>query len=242
MNSPALTATLEDYLEAIFEIVGTNQVARSMEIADKLEVKRSSVTVALRSLAEKGFINYQARSYVTLTDNGLRAARCVSRRHRVLQELFTSVLCLSGEDANQAACAMEHGMTSQVCRKISALLTTVRQNRAESEKLSQSIQAVSETIDCSKMCGYDPTIAEDESKISDLNDVNTLSPGESGIIRKISGTGGLTKRLRDMGITRGQRMTVVRAAPLDDPIQVRVRNCNISLRREEASMILLEKE
>ena len=71
MNSISLSPTLEDYLEAIYQISLFNKVARSMEIADKLNVKRSSVTVALRSLADKGLINYQARSYVTLTDNGL---------------------------------------------------------------------------------------------------------------------------------------------------------------------------
>ena len=44
MNSASLSPTLEDYLEAIYQISLFNKVARSMEIADKLNVKRSSVT------------------------------------------------------------------------------------------------------------------------------------------------------------------------------------------------------
>ena len=51
MNSASLSPTLEDYLEAITRSL-FNKVARSM-IADKLNVKRSSVTVALRSLADE---------------------------------------------------------------------------------------------------------------------------------------------------------------------------------------------
>jgi DtxR family Mn-dependent transcriptional regulator len=60
MNKIALTSTLEDYLEAIYQISNVNKVARSMDIAEHLKVKRSSVTVALQSLAEKGLINYHA--------------------------------------------------------------------------------------------------------------------------------------------------------------------------------------
>jgi DtxR family Mn-dependent transcriptional regulator len=74
-----LSPTLEDYLEAIYRISSVNTVARSMDIADRLKVKRSSVTVALYSLAEKGLINYQARSFITLTERGMQVARCVDK-------------------------------------------------------------------------------------------------------------------------------------------------------------------
>jgi DtxR family Mn-dependent transcriptional regulator len=240
MNSLKLTPSLEDYLEAIFQIISTNKVARSMEIADKLKVKRSSVTSALRSLADKGLIEYEARSYITLTDNGLKAARCVDKRHHILNDMFTNVLGLPKDKADLAACAMEHGMTSEVCRKITAFMLAFRNNASAAKELTDHIESQSERIDCNHECNYEPINIHNEVK-KELFDLNTFKPGERGKIVQIKGTGPLKKRLLEMGITRGIEVDIVRVAPFNDPIQIRIRNFNLTLRREEASMLLLER-
>jgi DtxR family Mn-dependent transcriptional regulator len=53
-----LSASMEDYLEAIYHIVTAKQAARAKDIAKRLDVNNSSVTGALRTLSEKGYINY----------------------------------------------------------------------------------------------------------------------------------------------------------------------------------------
>jgi len=246
MNSASLSPTLEDYLEAIYQISLFNKVARSMEIADKLNVKRSSVTVALRSLADKGLINYQARSYVTLTDNGLNAARCVDKKHRILSDLFVKLLSMSEGDADKAACGMEHGMTSEVCKKMSALMNALNKDHSLAEKIIASISQAEKEADCKSDCGCTkPSVGSDQLEIQQdptLYDLNALKPGERGIIERIIGSGALKKRLREMGVTHGQEVLVERAAPLDDPIEVRIRNFHLSLRRDEASLIIVKKE
>ena len=65
-----LSSSLEDYLEAIFNLTARNDVARSKDIADSLNVAKSSVTGALRTLAEKQLVNYKPYGYVTLTPPG----------------------------------------------------------------------------------------------------------------------------------------------------------------------------
>ncbi|NLE00284.1 MAG: metal-dependent transcriptional regulator [Fibrobacter sp.] len=244
MSTLSLTPTLEDYLEAIYQISSSNRVARSMEIADRLNVKRSSVTVALRSLAEKGLINYQARSYVTLTNNGLNAARCVDRKHHILSDFFVSLLGMNSQDADRAACGMEHGMTSEVCRKMAALMNFMKEDKKQAELLNKSILKFEQEIDCTHSCDYTPTIEPvppKENVSTELYDLNSLKPGERGIIEKIAGSGTLKKRLREMGVTHGQEILVVRAAPLDDPIEVQIRNYHMSLRREEAALVIVHK-
>ncbi len=240
MNSISLSPTLEDYLEAIYQISLFNKVARSMEIAEKLNVKRSSVTVALRSLADKGLINYQARSYVTLTDNGLNAARCVDKKHHILFDLFVKLLGMSESDADKAACGMEHGMTSEVCKKMSALMNALNNDQSLTEKMVESISKSEKEIDC----GCEPSLGsdhQDSRQDPNLYDLNALKPGERGIVEKIIGSGALKKRLREMGVTHGQEILVERAAPLDDPIEVQVRKFHLSLRRDEASLIIVKK-
>ena len=74
-----LSASLEDYLEAIFHLVAEEQVARARDIAKRLKVGQSSVTGALHALAEKGLVNYAPYEVITLTHKGEAAAREVVR-------------------------------------------------------------------------------------------------------------------------------------------------------------------
>lgn len=241
MSSLALTPTLEDYLEAIFQIASMHKVARSMEIADRLKVKRSSVTIALRSLADKGLINYQARSYVTLTEKGMNTARCVDRRHHILLDLFTTVLGLTHDEADKAACSMEHGMSSDVCRRMTAFMMAVKQDPQCASKIKSNLDSCASKIDCENDCGYTPYDPNKSEQEDELLNLNFLEPGDKGTIAKVMGSGTLKKRLLEIGIIRGQIISVVRAAPLDDPIEVKIKNIHLSLRREEASMILVKK-
>lgn len=113
-----LTASLEDYLEAIFQLIVEKQVARARDIAKRLNVKRSSVTGALRSLADKGFVDYEPYEIVTLTPKGKAAARDVVRRHEVLRDFLIKVLSVNEDKADEAACRMEHAITPSILERL----------------------------------------------------------------------------------------------------------------------------
>lgn len=61
--------------------------------------------------------------------------------------------------------------------------------------------------------------------------------GSTVTVKKINGTGALKRRIMDMGITRGAQIYVRKVAPLGDPIEVTVRNYELSLRKEDAANI-----
>lgn len=67
-----------------------------------------------------------------------------------------------------------------------------------------------------------------------------LKPGEKGRIVKIGVIGPLKRRLMDMGILVGEEIRVEKIAPLGDPIEITVKDYNLSLRKKEAEGILLE--
>ncbi len=67
-----------------------------------------------------------------------------------------------------------------------------------------------------------------------------LAPSESGRIVALEGAAGDMQRLRDMGLTRGARIEVLRVAPLGDPMELRVRGFVLSVRKHEAAGILVE--
>lgn len=67
-----------------------------------------------------------------------------------------------------------------------------------------------------------------------LNDLHT---GDSAIVARIRGRGAFRKRLSEMGFIRGKNVTVVKSAPLKDPVEYRILDSNVSLRRSEASLV-----
>ena len=69
-----------------------------------------------------------------------------------------------------------------------------------------------------------------------------LSTGQCGRVRRIEGAAGIRVRLQEMGLIRGTTVQFVRVAPLGDPIEVRVRGYNLSLRRQEADAVIVERE
>jgi len=113
-----VSASLEDYLEAIFHTVDTKGAARAKDIVERMGVNNSSVTQALRLLSEKELVNYAPYDVITLTDTGERIALDVVRRHEVMRRFLTQVLGLNGEDADEGACRMEHAISGPVLERL----------------------------------------------------------------------------------------------------------------------------
>ena len=64
--------------------------------------------------------------------------------------------------------------------------------------------------------------------------------GQSAKVVKLHGTGPVKRRIMDMGITKGQTIHVIRVAPLGDPMEITVRNYELSVRKADAEMIEVE--
>ena len=71
--------------------------------------------------------------------------------------------------------------------------------------------------------------------------LSELKPKEKGTIVKVGGDGPVRRRILDMGVVPGTEVEVVRVAPLGDPVELLIRGYHLSLRKEEAREILVEK-
>jgi len=67
-----------------------------------------------------------------------------------------------------------------------------------------------------------------------------LKPGQKGNVSAINCKGAIKRRILDMGVTRGIEIFVEKVAPLGDPIEVKVRGYNLTLRKEDAINIILQ--
>ncbi len=105
-----LSENMENYLEAILQLEKVNKVARVKDIADRLCIQRGSASGALKTLAEKGLINYEPYSFITLTNDGRQIAEEIAHRHRVLKDFLENILRIDSETAEKTACKMEHAI------------------------------------------------------------------------------------------------------------------------------------
>jgi len=105
-----LSESLEDYLEVILELEKTNKVARTKDISNKMGVQRGTVTGALKSLGEKGLINYEPYCLITLTRKGTKIAKEITKKHYVLKDFLSRILQINEQSSEQIACRMEHAM------------------------------------------------------------------------------------------------------------------------------------
>jgi len=64
--------------------------------------------------------------------------------------------------------------------------------------------------------------------------------GQTVTVSKINGTGAVKRRIMDMGITKGTELYLRKAAPLGDPVEITVRGYELSLRKADAEMILVQ--
>ena len=106
-----LTSNMEDYLEAIYSLKQDKGFTRVGEIAEKLNVKNSSVNAALKTLAEKDLVEHERYGYVTLTKAGDKLAIEVKKKHDILYRFLTEFLMLSSQKAEEEACAIEHSIS-----------------------------------------------------------------------------------------------------------------------------------
>ena len=102
----------ENYLETILLLSKTRPVVRSVDIAEELGFKKSSVSVAMKNLRQKEQITVTKEGFIYLTDSGKEIAEMIYERH----ELLTSWLTALGVDSKIAAedaCKMEHVISKQ---------------------------------------------------------------------------------------------------------------------------------
>ncbi len=136
-----ISASLEDYLEAIHLIEKQQGSVRSKEIREHLQVSGPSVTEALQLLAEKGFVNYTPYEKVTLTEKGKSIAKDVLHRHETLRDFFIEVLGIDPKIADEGACKMEHAASPVIIERVIKYTHYLRNDcRAEGCDRSQDFQ------------------------------------------------------------------------------------------------------
>ncbi len=115
---------VEDYLEAIYNIVQRKGYARTKDISLELEIRPPSVTEMLKKLSDKNLVKYERYSGVTLTKGGEKIAKSVKTRHDTIRTLLKIIL-VSEKTANRDACKMEHELSPETIEQLTKFVRFV---------------------------------------------------------------------------------------------------------------------
>ena len=126
--NPASDLTrVEDYLEVVYELIQKKGYARSSDIAERLDVKSSSVTVMLQRLHAKGFIVYERYRGLTLTSSGEQLAKSVQQRHRSILK-FLRILGVEEKIAKSDAEGIEHHVHKETVNRMERFVEYAEQH------------------------------------------------------------------------------------------------------------------
>ena len=102
----------ENYLETIYRLSKELPVVRSVDVANELGYKKSSVSIAMKNLREKNHITVTDAGYIYLTDSGKEIAEMIYERHEVLSSWLIR-LGVPADIASEDACKLEHVLSKE---------------------------------------------------------------------------------------------------------------------------------
>jgi len=149
-----LSATLEDYLQVIYRFQQEKHFARVSDVASVLKVARSAVTAALHSLSGKGLVNYQPYEPVTLSAKGREKAEQIALRHRIISDFLENVLDIPKNQAQSAACKMEHSVDAEILNRFICFLAFISRPRRKGMSWRNEFQRFMKKGTSTRSCKY----------------------------------------------------------------------------------------
>ena len=226
-----LSSNFEDYLKAIGDLQKKKGQVRSKDIAKIMNVKPSSVTNALQILRDQKLITYEPYETIIMTPRGKRIWLIIHQKYKTVRSFLTDILEVDGETAHRLACIIEHQVTSQVTERILLLRQFLNGDTncgpGTIDRLHEFFLRFQEKAD------------KNIEKEIPMFMLSSLQPGEKGTVYKLKGDPEIRRKFMDMGLNRGQEIIVERVAPMGDPLEVTIRGYQLSLRKEEADLIIV---
>ncbi len=212
------TATLEEYLEAIYKL-DEKGVVRPTMIAESMSVSGPTVTATLKRLAARSLIT-RSKSAVELTAEGRREALDIIRRHRLAERFLVDILGLGWDEAHEDACLLEHALSPRVQA------------------------ALEQYLDNPSVCPHGHPIPSADGTIhavvgDPLCDLDTASQGR--IVQVAEDNDELLQYLASLGMFPGTDVTVCEIAPFNGPLLVEVNGSQYAIARDIASKILVTR-
>lgn len=220
-STKELSATIEEYLEAIYRLEEKKGSAKTGDIAKELNVTLGTITNTIESMEKQRLVIHKPYRGVNLTRKGRKIALDVIRRHRLSERLLTDILSLEWSKAHDAACKLEHAIADK-----------------------DIIEPLEKALGKPKTCPHGNPIPSESGKVVEEKSevLANLGNGEEGIIVKVTNEKPeLLQYLVTLGLVPGANVQIEEKAPFNGPIMVKVMGASYALGRNVASVIWVKK-
>lgn len=230
--------TTQDYLKTIYSLTKNGNLVSNNAIAQKLNVAPASVTEMLKKLAEQNYIQHSPYHGSALTEKGLIEAKKITRKHRLLETFLSDVLHIGKDKVHTQACEMEHALSDEAEESLCRLLRHPDRCSDDGKTIPACDLPFTTCEECMKL--HAQGLEEVGKRKENLLALSELKSGQSGKIQFIRGGHTVLQRLLDMGLTPNTKVTLVKAAPFEGPIEVSVRGSKLAIGRGIASKVFVE--
>ncbi|MCI8381349.1 MAG: metal-dependent transcriptional regulator [Lachnospiraceae bacterium] len=118
----------ENYLETILLLSKKLPVVRAVDIANELDFKKPSVSIAMKNLREKNQITVSEQGFIYLTESGKEIAEMIYERHLLISSWLTE-LGVPEEIAVKDACRIEHVISKESFEAVKNYVSSISQNK-----------------------------------------------------------------------------------------------------------------
>ena len=122
VNNTATTASVQDYLAAIYDLTSSGKPVIGARLAKHMAVSAPAVTESIQRLSRGGYVKVGAGKALILTTKGREIAEVMARRHRLLERWLTDSLGLNWTDAHEEAHRLEHALSPRVEERLAEML------------------------------------------------------------------------------------------------------------------------
>ena len=112
-----LSRRIEGYLQTIYELTAEKGYTRIKDIAERLRVKPASVSEMMQKLADRGYVIYEKRLFVALTEKGKKVAEDIRERREILIK-FLVTIGVPKDIAEKDACIIEHALHCETVNQL----------------------------------------------------------------------------------------------------------------------------
>jgi DtxR family transcriptional regulator, Mn-dependent transcriptional regulator len=223
-----LSATVEEYLETIYNMSMEDEVVIGARLAEKFGVAPPTVTEMLKRLTRDGYIEMNNKRHVTLTEAGIEAAEAVLRRHRLTERFLVDMLGMQWHQVHEEACRLEHFISGAVEARV--------------------ISSLNNPTTCPHGNPIPGSVPNARNYLKDHNAVrlSTVPVGRSATVFCISEVvedeEGLILYLHEKGLTPGTRVTVLAqeskdASEQSENVKLRAEDREVSISKASAPKI-----
>jgi len=234
-----MSTSTEEYLEALYTLTQNGEAASTSEISKRLNVAQASVTEMLQKLADKDYVNYSPYQGVTLTSKGFELAAKMTRKHRLLERFLHDMLHIGNDKVHSEACAMEHGISDETERALCQTLKAPDKCPDDAKVIPACNLGFSSCRECQQWGGSN--LDEVGKRKANVVSIASLRERQEGKVAFIRGDNKTLRRLLDLGLTPGTKISVNRIAPLKGPVEICVRGSKLALGDEIACNVFVEK-